>query len=105
MAADSTTYSGSSKGVRGSSRLNEQRSPSPLSSSASAVPVDPTNEDADKRPPQKKKRKRTRVTPEQLAELESLFATERSPTASRRRQISEKLGMQERQTQVWFQNR
>ncbi|CAE6412311.1 unnamed protein product [Rhizoctonia solani] len=51
------------------------------------------------------KRKRSRVTPEQLAHLERVFATDRSPTAARRKEISEQLGMQERQTQIWFQNR
>lgn len=51
------------------------------------------------------KRKRSRVTPEQLAHLERFFATDRSPTAAKRREISELLGMQERQTQIWFQNR
>lgn len=56
-------------------------------------------------PDGKEKRKRSRVTPEQLAHLERFFATDRSPTAIRRREISEMLGMQERQTQIWFQNR
>ncbi|KAJ6544824.1 hypothetical protein DFH09DRAFT_927962 [Mycena vulgaris] len=51
------------------------------------------------------KPKRSRVTPEQLVHLERLFALERSPTACRRREIGELLGMQERQTQIWFQNR
>ncbi|KAJ6607354.1 hypothetical protein B0H10DRAFT_1956267 [Mycena sp. CBHHK59/15] len=51
------------------------------------------------------KPKRSRVTPEQLVHLERFFSVERSPTASRRREISELLGMQERQTQIWFQNR
>ncbi|KAJ7127178.1 hypothetical protein C8R44DRAFT_116394 [Mycena epipterygia] len=51
------------------------------------------------------KPKRSRVTPEQLVHLERFFSIERSPTASRRREISELLGMQERQTQIWFQNR
>lgn len=51
------------------------------------------------------KRKRSRVTPEQLAHLERFFAADRSPTAAKRREISELLGMQERQTQIWFQNR
>lgn len=51
------------------------------------------------------KRKRSRVTPEQLAHLERFFATDRSPTAAKRREISDLLGMQERQTQIWFQNR
>jgi hypothetical protein len=54
---------------------------------------------------EKEKRKRSRVTPEQLIHLERYFATDRSPTAARRREISELLGMQERQTQIWFQNR
>lgn len=51
------------------------------------------------------KRKRSRVTPEQLQRLERFFLLDRNPTASRRREISELLGMQERQTQIWFQNR
>ncbi|KAJ7178636.1 hypothetical protein C8R43DRAFT_871491 [Mycena crocata] len=51
------------------------------------------------------KPKRSRVTPEQLVHLERFFSMERSPTATRRRDISELLGMQERQTQIWFQNR
>ncbi|KAF9517007.1 hypothetical protein BS47DRAFT_591849 [Hydnum rufescens UP504] len=51
------------------------------------------------------KRKRSRVTPAQLAQLERAFSKDRSPTAARRKEISEMLGMQERQTQVWFQNR
>ncbi|KAF8150555.1 hypothetical protein B0H34DRAFT_614950, partial [Crassisporium funariophilum] len=54
---------------------------------------------------EKEKRKRSRVTPEQLMHLERYFSVDRSPTAARRREISELLGMQERQTQIWFQNR
>ncbi|KAI0926380.1 hypothetical protein AcV5_008860 [Taiwanofungus camphoratus] len=53
----------------------------------------------------KEKRKRSRVTPEQLMHLERFFATDRSPTATRRKEISDLLGMNERQTQIWFQNR
>lgn len=53
----------------------------------------------------KEKRKRSRVTPEQLVHLENYFEMDRSPTAARRKDISEILGMQERQTQIWFQNR
>ncbi|TFK40073.1 hypothetical protein BDQ12DRAFT_482423 [Crucibulum laeve] len=53
----------------------------------------------------KEKRKRSRVTPSQLNQLEAIFASDRSPTAARRREISERLGMHERQTQIWFQNR
>ncbi|KAF7975733.1 hypothetical protein HWV62_8711 [Athelia sp. TMB] len=54
---------------------------------------------------EKEKRKRSRVTPEQLVHLERFFSIDRSPTAVRRKEISELLGMQERQTQIWFQNR
>lgn len=54
---------------------------------------------------EKEKRKRSRVTPDQLVHLEGFFAIDRSPTAARRREISDFLGMQERQTQIWFQNR
>lgn len=53
----------------------------------------------------KEKRKRSRVTPDQLSHLERIFQTERAPIASRRKEISDLLGMNERQTQVWFQNR
>jgi hypothetical protein len=51
------------------------------------------------------KRKRSRVTPDQLVHLEPFFTVDRSPTTARRREISELLGMQERQMQTWFQNR
>jgi hypothetical protein len=54
---------------------------------------------------EREKRKRSRVTPDQLVHLERFFNMDRSPTATRRREISELLGMQERQTQIWFQNR
>lgn len=53
----------------------------------------------------REKRRRSRVTPEQLVHLERFFASDRSPTAARRKEISDLLGMQERQTQIWFQNR
>jgi hypothetical protein len=53
----------------------------------------------------REKRKRSRVTPEQLVHLEQFFSIDRSPTAARRKEISQLLGMQERQTQIWFQNR
>lgn len=53
----------------------------------------------------REKAKRHRVTPEQLSHLERQFAADHSPNAIKRREISELLGMQERQTQVWFQNR
>lgn len=87
--------------------------------SPSAIPPDkvPKQEDRNVSPsallddskqalkPEKEKRKRSRVTPEQLVHLERFFLIDRSPTATRRRDISELLGMQERQTQIWFQNR
>ncbi|TBU22251.1 hypothetical protein BD311DRAFT_155650 [Dichomitus squalens] len=53
----------------------------------------------------KQRRKRSRVTPEQLAKLEELFAMDNSPTSARRKDIARQLGMDERQTQIWFQNR
>ncbi|KAI0788048.1 hypothetical protein C8Q74DRAFT_1216543 [Fomes fomentarius] len=53
----------------------------------------------------KQRRKRSRVNPEQLAKLEQYFATDNSPTSARRREIAQELGMDERQTQIWFQNR
>lgn len=53
----------------------------------------------------KQRRKRSRVTPEQLAKLEEYFASDNSPTSARRRDIARQLAMDERQTQIWFQNR
>ncbi|KAI0636183.1 hypothetical protein C8Q77DRAFT_1155895 [Trametes polyzona] len=53
----------------------------------------------------KQRRKRSRTTPEQLAKLEEYFAADQSPTSSRRREIARELGLDERQTQIWFQNR
>jgi hypothetical protein len=52
-----------------------------------------------------KTKKRGRVTPKQLAQLEKLFALETCPPVERRKEISIALGMQERQLQIWFQNR
>lgn len=51
------------------------------------------------------KRKRGRVNPTQLAYLERAYTADRSLDAARRKEISQKLGMDERQTQIWFQNR
>ncbi|KIP11000.1 hypothetical protein PHLGIDRAFT_10905 [Phlebiopsis gigantea 11061_1 CR5-6] len=56
-------------------------------------------------PEPRERRKRSRVSPEQLIVLEAIFAADRCPTAVRRKEISEQLGMNERQTQIWFQNR
>ncbi|KAH9902547.1 hypothetical protein C8Q73DRAFT_634116 [Cubamyces lactineus] len=53
----------------------------------------------------KQRRKRSRTTPEQLARLEEYFAADQSPTSARRRDIARELGLDERQTQIWFQNR
>ncbi|KAI0350050.1 homeobox-domain-containing protein [Trametes cingulata] len=53
----------------------------------------------------KQRRKRSRTTPEQLAKLEEYFAVDQSPTSARRRDIARELGLDERQTQIWFQNR
>ena len=53
----------------------------------------------------KQRRKRSRVTPEQLAKLEEFFASDNSPTSARRRDIARLLAMDERQTQIWFKNR
>ena len=53
----------------------------------------------------KQRRKRSRVNPDQLLKLEEYFAADNSPTSARRRDIARELGMDERQTQIWFQNR
>lgn len=85
---------------------NVSPTPSPLSSSPGGASTSTgAAEDTSDASAVKEKRKRTRVTPEQLEQLESFFAADRSPTAARRKEISDLLGMQERQTQVWFQNR
>ncbi|KAJ7032478.1 hypothetical protein C8F04DRAFT_652630 [Mycena alexandri] len=77
---------------------------SPLNMRPSSAGSQTTEEeDSGKSDPEKPKR--SRVTPEQLVHLEQFFSVERSPTAGRRREIGELLGMHERQTQIWFQNR
>ncbi|KAJ7158929.1 hypothetical protein C8R46DRAFT_907311 [Mycena filopes] len=81
---------------------------SPLNTRPSSAGSQTTEEEDDKDSASKsdqEKPKRSRVTPEQLVHLERFFSVERSPTASRRREIGELLGMHERQTQIWFQNR
>ncbi|KAG8814938.1 hypothetical protein FRC19_001386 [Serendipita sp. 401] len=67
----------------------------------------PSNAHRDAGDPLKKteKARRNRVTPEQLIELEKEFAINRTPNGAQRKAISERLGMKERQTQIWFQNR
>ena len=52
-----------------------------------------------------KTKKRGRVNPKQLAQLEKLFVLDACPPVERRKEISIALGMQERQLQIWFQNR
>lgn len=50
-------------------------------------------------------RKRTRATAEQLAILEDTFAVNVSPNGKLRKQLAERLKMNERSIQIWFQNR
>ncbi|KAJ3565151.1 hypothetical protein NP233_g7827 [Leucocoprinus birnbaumii] len=74
---------------RTSSSPDTQLEKSPISPSAPEAPP---------------KRKRGRLTKEQLAQLERLFAADCSPTVARRREISAQVGCPERQIQVWYQN-
>jgi len=53
----------------------------------------------------RERRKRNRVTPEQLIQLETAFSKDRSPTSTERRELSSRIGMAERAVQIWFQNR
>lgn len=50
-------------------------------------------------------KKRTRASPEQLAILEETFQNNTSPNSKMRELLGEKLGMNERSIQIWFQNR
>ncbi|KAJ2760414.1 hypothetical protein IWQ57_006312, partial [Coemansia nantahalensis] len=52
-----------------------------------------------------KKARRKRITPEQLKELTAVFETADTPTHDVREELSQKLGMTNREVQVWFQNR
>ncbi|KAJ1727214.1 hypothetical protein LPJ61_004693 [Coemansia biformis] len=52
-----------------------------------------------------KKAKRKRITPEQLKELTAVFDKTDTPTHDIREELSQKLGMTNREVQVWFQNR
>ncbi|KAF8233608.1 hypothetical protein L208DRAFT_1085538, partial [Tricholoma matsutake] len=51
-----------------------------------------------------KKQKHSHITPKQLVHLEQFFTMDRSCPAAHRREISERIGMQEHQIQMWFQN-
>ncbi|KAL1924943.1 uncharacterized protein VTP21DRAFT_4597 [Calcarisporiella thermophila] len=62
-------------------------------------------EDTDSTPKLPPQRKRTRASPEQLAVLEDVFATNSSPNSKIREMLAERLGMSERSVQIWFQNR
>eukprot|EP01115_Flamella_aegyptia_P011602 TRINITY_DN54_c0_g1_i1.p1 TRINITY_DN54_c0_g1~~TRINITY_DN54_c0_g1_i1.p1 ORF type:complete len:142 (+),score=25.57 TRINITY_DN54_c0_g1_i1:64-489(+) len=53
----------------------------------------------------KRKRKRTRTTPRQLAVLEAIFEQNTTPNNATRRRLSEELGMNPRRIQIWFQNK
>lgn len=75
-----------------------QRNPSPgLRKSNSVSPFHCDKE--------KTKKKRSRVSAGQLDKLERYFAADTNPTTAQRYEISVSLGMEERQTQIWFQNR
>ncbi|KAJ3394233.1 hypothetical protein HDU92_007091 [Lobulomyces angularis] len=50
-------------------------------------------------------KKRTRASPDQLAILEDTFLQNTSPNAKMREMLAEKLSMNERSIQIWFQNR
>ena len=94
-----------SAGAESSTSTGSIRTPTPTT----ALGAEPTSPNAESSSAagsgSKEKRKRSRVTPEQLVQLERIFVMDKSPTAQRRKEISEMLGMQERQTQIWFQNR
>ena len=53
----------------------------------------------------RERRKRNRITPEQLVQLEAAFSKDRSPTSTERRELSNRIGIAERAVQIWFQNR
>ncbi|KAF9426353.1 hypothetical protein BGZ76_002796 [Entomortierella beljakovae] len=54
---------------------------------------------------QPKKAKRKRITPEQLEDLVGLFEKTDTPSFEIRESLAKKLGMTNREIQVWFQNR
>ncbi|KAG0056066.1 hypothetical protein BGZ83_006503 [Gryganskiella cystojenkinii] len=54
---------------------------------------------------QPKKAKRKRITPEQLEDLVGLFEKTDTPSFEVREKLAKKLGMSNREIQVWFQNR
>ncbi|KAG6853793.1 hypothetical protein C0991_001382 [Blastosporella zonata] len=93
-----TTHSPSSSRASGSEPPEEEEADSARGERSASVASNKSEEKVEKR-------KRSRVNPEQLQHLERFFLLDRSPTAARRREISDLLGMQERQTQIWFQNR
>lgn len=117
QAAQSTSASASTSDLNASVKLESDLLTSPGQDSPQAEPssgvhrtqsslTSGAHRDTDNLLKQRpEKRKRSRVTPEQLVELEKEFSKNRTPTGAQRKAISERLGMQERQTQIWFQNR
>lgn len=69
---------------------------------SSNAPLSEMNKNANNQPVV---RKRTRATAEQLAILEDTFAVNVSPNGKLRKQLAERLKMNERSIQIWFQNR
>ncbi|KAJ3515411.1 hypothetical protein NMY22_g14459 [Coprinellus aureogranulatus] len=96
-------YSPSS--ARQPSRQPRLLAPGPSFASTSQSSVSAASSPSNSQEADSAKKKRCRVTKEQLVQLETLFAANMSPTIQRRREIAIALEMTERQTQIWFQNR
>eukprot|EP01102_Stenamoeba_stenopodia_P006398 TRINITY_DN1752_c0_g1_i1.p1 TRINITY_DN1752_c0_g1~~TRINITY_DN1752_c0_g1_i1.p1 ORF type:complete len:306 (-),score=77.44 TRINITY_DN1752_c0_g1_i1:217-1134(-) len=54
---------------------------------------------------EQERKKRKRVTEEQLTVLETIFATDKMPDQKLRLQLAQRLGMSSRRVQIWFQNK
>ncbi|KAF9930339.1 hypothetical protein FBU30_000612 [Linnemannia zychae] len=79
----------------------QQQTESANASTAAAAATPAATPQAD----QPKKAKRKRITPEQLEDLVGLFEKTDTPSFEIRENLAKKLGMTNREIQVWFQNR
>lgn len=78
----------------------------PVVNNKRPAPVTASGEAASKKDPaEQERKKRKRVTEEQLTVLETIFATDKMPDQKLRLQLAQRLGMSSRRVQIWFQNK